>query len=106
MGSGARWQLMEQPQDLGHIDTVSPCLTVLEDAMNISQGGDRDMVPALHVHACTYMYMYIPQNARLCLLCNSTEDEWHILSLCPRYVDIRNHYIDSDLHTFNITFQQ
>ena len=35
----------------------------------------------------------IPRNERICIICNSLEDEFHFLLECSLYTDLRNTYI-------------
>ena len=70
---------------------------------DIKQNYIRVAIAKLKLSSHTFMnergrWLKINYNLRFCSLCNVLEDEFHIINVCPRYINLREQYIPRNIY--------
>ena len=52
-------------------------------------------VAPIKIETCRYDFNRVPVEQRLCDDCNLIEDEFHVLMVCTRYIDICTHVMNA-----------
>ena len=81
-----------------------PYLDIISRDMRIYFTRLRFSTLNLRIETCRYSNPPVPRSERLCSCCNATgiEDSYHLLILCPLYIEIRQNFFPFCLHIFKI----